>query len=52
LQALIARRRLANLVACRLARRAELLGPLMGVLGDFVPPGQLLTSAYLSRLLL
>jgi len=52
LQALIARRRLANLVACRLARRAELLGPLMGVLGDFVPPSQLLTSAYLRRLLL
>jgi len=52
LQALIARRRLATLVAHRLARRPDLLGPLMGVLGDFLPPGRLLAFAYLRRLLL
>lgn len=52
LQALIARPRLANAVAHRLARRVDLLGPLMGVIGDFVPPRELLAPAYLRRLLL
>lgn len=52
LQALIARPWLANAVAHRLARRVDLLGPLMGVIGDFVPPRELLAPAYLRRLLL
>jgi menaquinone-9 beta-reductase len=38
IQFLIARRRLANLAAHALARRPALLGVLMGVIGDFVPP--------------
>lgn len=43
LQVVIGHRWLANLVAHRLARRPDLLGLLMGVLGDFVPPRVLLS---------
>jgi len=43
LQVVISRRWLANLVARRLARQPELLGLLMGVIGDFVPPRVLLS---------
>ncbi|MFQ5897207.1 MAG: NAD(P)/FAD-dependent oxidoreductase [Candidatus Methylomirabilia bacterium] len=43
LQVVIRRRWLANLVAHRLARRADLLDLLMGVIGDFVPPKALLS---------
>jgi len=39
---LIARRRAANLAARLLAARPALLATVMGVLGDFVPPGALL----------
>jgi len=42
LQMLIARRRAANLAARLLAARPALLATVMGVLGDFVPPGALL----------
>ena len=42
LQALIARRRAANLAARLLVARPALLATMMGVLGDFVPPGALL----------
>jgi flavin-dependent dehydrogenase len=42
LQLTIAHRRLANLAARVLARRPALLDTLMGVIGDFVPPGCLL----------
>jgi flavin-dependent dehydrogenase len=42
LQRVIASRLLANLVARRLARQPALLGCLMGVIGDYVPPGRLL----------
>lgn len=42
LQFLIGRRRLANLAAHALARRPQLLDLLLGVLGDYVPPGELL----------
>jgi len=45
IQLLIARRGPANLAARALARRPALLGALMGVIGDFVPPGALLTQA-------
>jgi geranylgeranyl reductase family protein len=38
LQFIIAHRRLANLAARFLQRRPALLGTLMGVIGDFVPP--------------
>lgn len=48
IQLLIARRRLANRAAHALVRRPALLGMLLGVLGDFVPPAALLGSA-LSR---
>jgi geranylgeranyl reductase family protein len=41
IQLLIARRGLANLTARALARRPALLGVLMGVIGDFAPPGEL-----------
>ena len=43
LQMVIRRRWLGNLVARRLARRPDLLGLLMGVIGDFVPPRVLLS---------
>jgi flavin-dependent dehydrogenase len=42
LQLLIAHRGTANLAARFLARRPALLDTLMGVIGDFVPPGALL----------
>ncbi len=42
LQFVIAHRRLANLTARGLARRSDLLDLLLGVIGDFVPPGALL----------
>ena len=45
IQLLIARRGPANLAARALARRPALLDALMGVIGDFVPPGELLTQA-------
>jgi flavin-dependent dehydrogenase len=41
IQLLIARRGPANFAARALARRPALLGVLMGVIGDFVPPGEL-----------
>lgn len=44
LQFLIARRRLANLAAGFLQRRPALLSILMGVIGDFVPPRELLRA--------
>jgi flavin-dependent dehydrogenase len=44
LQFLIGRRRLANLAAHLLARRPPLLDLLLGVLGDYVPPGALLSA--------
>jgi len=47
LQAVIARRRAANLAARLLAARPVLLATVMGVLGDFVPPGALLRGALL-----
>lgn len=47
LQALIARRRAANLAARLLAARPALLATVMGVLGDFVPPAALLRGALL-----
>jgi hypothetical protein len=43
----IARRRTANLAARLLAARPVLLATVMGVLGDFVPPGALLRGALL-----
>ena len=43
LQVVVGRRWLANLVAHRLARRPDLLGLLMGVVGDFVSPRMLLS---------
>ncbi len=42
LQFVIARRRLASAAAHLLARRPGLLDLMMGVIGDFVPPGELL----------
>lgn len=45
LQFLIARRRLSNLAAHALSRRPALLHTLLGVLGDFVPPRELLGSS-------
>jgi len=49
IQLLIARRRLANLAAHALARRPALLDALLGVIGDFVPPGSLLGTAFSRR---
>jgi flavin-dependent dehydrogenase len=49
LQLVIQRRRLADLVAHALARRPALLGALMGVIGDFVPPGELGRLSLLRR---
>jgi flavin-dependent dehydrogenase len=51
LQLVIARRRLANSVAHRLARRPALLELLMGVIGDFVPPRELLRWSFVRELL-
>lgn len=51
LQFIITRRRLANRVALALARRPALLDALMGVIGDFVPPRELLRWSTLRRLL-
>ena len=48
-QLLIAQRGLANLVARTLACRPALLDTLLGVIGDFVPPGELLTPALFRR---
>jgi geranylgeranyl reductase family protein len=45
IQLLIARRSVANLAAHALARRPALLDALMGVIGDFVPPRELLRQA-------
>jgi flavin-dependent dehydrogenase len=45
IQLLIAYRGLANLAARLLARRPALLDLLLGVLGDFVPPGALVPAA-------
>jgi flavin-dependent dehydrogenase len=52
LQRLIARRRLAAHVARRLARRPARLARLMGVLGDYVPPAEVLSLRFLAGLLL
>jgi len=49
LQLLIARRRLANVVAHMLGRRPGLLDAVLGVFGDFVPPAELLSPAFLRR---
>jgi len=38
LQAVIGRRRVANLACRALARRPDVLDALLGVLGDYVPP--------------
>lgn len=51
LQHVIARPWLAIQVARRLARRPALLEVMMGVIGDFVPPRELLSSRSLGRLL-
>jgi menaquinone-9 beta-reductase len=51
LQFIIARRRLADRVAHALARRPALLDLLVGVIGDFVPPRQLLRLSVLRQLL-
>jgi menaquinone-9 beta-reductase len=45
IQLLIARRGLANVAAHALSRRPALLDTLMGVIGDFVPPRELLGQA-------
>jgi geranylgeranyl reductase family protein len=50
LQRLVVRRRLATLVARRLARRPAELALLMGVIGDFVPPREVLSPRFLARL--
>jgi flavin-dependent dehydrogenase len=52
LQHLIARRRLAVLVARRLAARPAVLAELMGVIGDFVPARRVLSPAFAARLVL
>ena len=49
LQLVIGRRWLANLVAHQLARRPDLLGLLMGIIGDFVPPRALLSRRLIFR---
>jgi menaquinone-9 beta-reductase len=51
LQRVIARRALATAAARILAARPAHLARLMGVLGDFVPPGALLEPAFLAGLL-
>jgi hypothetical protein len=45
IQLIIARRGLANMAARALARRPALLDTLMGVIGDFIPPRELLSRA-------
>jgi len=50
LQLVIARRRLATRVVHRLARRPAVLATLMGVVGDFVPPGEILNPRALAGL--
>lgn len=50
-QEIIARPRLFNHVARRLARRPELADTLVGVTGDFLPPWTVLKPSYLARLL-
>jgi flavin-dependent dehydrogenase len=52
LQRLISHRRLAGLVARRLARRPGALALLMGVIGDFVPAREVLGPRFLARLVL
>ena len=49
LQFVIRRRSLANRVARALAARPALLDALMGVIGDFVPPRELLRPGILRR---
>jgi geranylgeranyl reductase family protein len=49
LHLVIARRRVANLTARILTRRPALLGTLLGVIGDFVPPSALLSPSVLRR---
>ena len=49
IQFLIARRGLSNLAARVLASRPALLGALMGVIGDYVPPGELLDPTLFRR---
>ncbi len=51
IQFIIARRRLANFTAHLLARRPALLDALMGVIGDFAPPRELLRASTLRGLL-
>ena len=52
LQRLVVRRGLAVHVAHRLAARPAQLALLMGVIGDFVPPREVLSPRFLARLLL
>ncbi len=52
LQRLVVRRGLAVHVAHRLAARPAQLELLMGVIGDFVPPREVLSPRFLARLLL
>jgi menaquinone-9 beta-reductase len=49
LQVIIAHRRLANLAARFLQSRPALLSTLMGILGDFIPPGSGLALRHLAR---
>jgi flavin-dependent dehydrogenase len=49
LQVIIAHRRLANLAARFLQRRPALLSTLMGILGDFIPPGSGLALRHFTR---
>jgi geranylgeranyl reductase family protein len=51
LQRLIVRRRLASLVARRLARHPAALGRIMGVIGDFVPAREVLSARFFTGLL-
>ncbi len=51
LRFIIARRRLADRLAHALARRPTLLDAFMGVIGDFVPPRELLRCSSLRQLL-
>lgn len=46
IQLLIARRRPANVAAHVFERRPDLLAVLMGVIGDFVPPGELFRQIF------
>ncbi len=51
-QGLIARPWLAEHVAKRFARRKHLADTMMGVTGDFLPPGKVLSPLYVAKLLL